>query len=185
MSKLSWVLKNQSRKPWFITFSAVAMDACKWWLFATQKGCRLLPLSLAVLCAREHLCPRPLEGAWAVAQGENNITLFSLQEKHKFLLEAYSWLLSAIAAALCHETLTPQGIQSPHRSYPVSVNCTSPSLHWSLSPFLSLETEGTRKRPNIQSSGSLNKHPVSREEYDYQRHSGNTVLGICSQASME
>lgn len=46
----------------YFTFSPVAMDACKWWLFATQKGSRELPASLAAVCfvlrsviAPEHL----------------------------------------------------------------------------------------------------------------------------------
>lgn len=100
----------------------------------------------SLLCAKERYWPRPLQPASAAAQGENNITCFSLQEKHKLLLGAYPQLLSAIPAEPRHATPASQGGQSPRRSYPVSVNCTSPSLHWSWSSFLSLEAEGSRRR---------------------------------------
>lgn len=87
----------------------------------------------------------------------------------------------AFTAEPCH-ACNPQipSHPKPAQICPVSANCTSCSLQWSLSPFLSLETEGTRKSQISRAEGSLKKDAVSREEYGYKQYSSNTVLSVCS-----
>lgn len=53
-------------------------------------------------------------------------------------------------------------------------------------PFSLWRLRGPERGQISRAQGSLKKDPVSREEYDYkQQHSGNMVLGVCSQAGME
>jgi len=72
------------------------------------------------------------------------------------------------------------GHTEPHSSHSASANCPSQSFCWSLSPFLSVETKGTRKSQISRAEGPLKKDAVSREEYGYKQFSGNTVLGVCT-----
>lgn len=139
----------------YFTFSAIAMDSCEWCLFAIQKGSRELPASLAAVWVvlRRAIASDSLNQLQLQHKERATLWFFSLQ-KHKLLPGAHSLLLSAINAEPHHAALTPQVIKSPCRSYPVPINCTAQSLNRSLRHLLSSETYGTRKKPNIQTSGS-------------------------------
>lgn len=52
-------------------------------------------------------------------------------------------------------------------------------------PFSLWRLRGPQRGQIFRAQGSLKKDSVSREEYDYKQHSGNMVLGVRSQASME
>lgn len=190
VSKLArawYFLKKQGRGAVsYFTFSAVAMDTYKW-LSATQKGSRGLPASLAAVCfvLRSIIAPDHLNQLQL--QHKERITLHFSPSKRS----TSSFL--ELTPGSSQPSLQSHIMQLLHpKSYKVHVDLILFQLIAPLNlciglwaPFSLWRLRGPERGQTSRAQGSLKKDPVSREEYDYEQHSGNMVLGVCSQAIME
>lgn len=146
----SWCfLKNQGRGVVSnFSFSAAAMETCKWWLLAMQKRFREFLASHAAIC----FVLRLITGMGHSNQHKWGITLWSAPSKRSIEGRGVSSPSMMWDPPQCLPSAFPSepdshipGHTELHSSHSASANCPSRSLCWSLNPFPSVETKGTRK----------------------------------------
>lgn len=158
MSQLArawYFLKNQGRGAVsYFTFSAVAGDTCKW-LFATLKGSRELPESLAAVCfvlrsiiVLDHLNQLQLQhkeritSRFSPSKRSTSSFLELTPGSSQPSLQSHLTHLSHPKSREVHVDLILFQLIVPLN---LSIGLWAPLCLWRL--------RGTRKRPNIQSSG--------------------------------
>lgn len=144
----SWCfLKNQGRGVVSnFSFSAAAVETCKWCLLAMQKRFRQFLASHAAIC----FVLRLITSMGHSNQHKWRITLWSAPSKRSIegrdvSSPSMTWDPPRSLPFPSEPGSHIPGHTKPHSSHSASANCPSRSLCWSLRPFLSVETKGTRK----------------------------------------